>query len=250
MLQAAFVGYAAGFTFYLGNCYWIFETMNLYGGLPKPVSAGILVLFGLYLGLYLALFGALLAFTHLKFGRQVAMLLSPFLWVAVELARARITGFPWDLLGNSQVDNPLLTRLAPWGGAYALSFVIAGVNALWLVRIQVRERKYLRPALAAGLVALCGLYWFALRRLPARPEAVPAAVGDAGCRRTWRLERRIPGRGESHEAMIASFSHLSRNPTHTEIVGIPELAGSRTVTLPEFPYVMKDAGAGLSAGPT
>ncbi len=41
-----------------------------------------------------------------------ALLLAPFVWVAVELARTRITGFPWDLLGISQVDNIPLSHIA------------------------------------------------------------------------------------------------------------------------------------------
>ena len=35
--------------------------------------------------------------------------MAPFLWVAVELARTRVTGFPWDLLGIAQVDNVALS---------------------------------------------------------------------------------------------------------------------------------------------
>src|SRR5580704_7182807 len=94
--QGALLGYLSGFLWYLGNCYWIYQTMYLYGGLAKPVALGILFLFCLYLGLYHALFAAL--FTTLRrsrLGFQAALLLSPFLWVAVELARARITSLPW-----------------------------------------------------------------------------------------------------------------------------------------------------------
>ena len=55
--QGALLGYICGFIWYLGNCYWIYQTMYLYGGLAKPIAAGILILFCLYLGLYHALFG-------------------------------------------------------------------------------------------------------------------------------------------------------------------------------------------------
>src|SRR5580704_7439509 len=151
--QGAALGYLSGFIWYLGNCYWIYQTMYLYGGLAKPIAAGILVLFCLYLGLYHALFGALLAAFRSRFGRQSALIFVPFAWVAVELARARITGLPWDLLGVAQVDSPVLTRLAPITGVYGISFVIAGINALWLVRIRVRERRYTRTAFtAAGVI--------------------------------------------------------------------------------------------------
>ncbi len=157
--QGAALGYASGFVWYLGNCYWVYATMHQYGGIAKPAAAGILVLFCLYLGLYHAFFGALIAaFRRANLGRinlgvQGALLLSPFAWVAVELARARITGFPWDLLGITQVDNPLLTRLAPYVGAYGISFVIASVNALWL-RADYSEAAALHAACAGG--GLCG----------------------------------------------------------------------------------------------
>ena len=163
VFQGTLLGYACGITWYLGNCYWIFQTMYLYGGLPKPVAAGILILFCLYLGLYHALFGTLVSTFHRRFGRQTALLLVPFAWVAVELARARITGLPWDILGVAQVDNPLLTRLAPITGAYGLSFIIAAVNALFLIRIRIRDRPHTRPTLTLGGVAIIVLYIAGLR---------------------------------------------------------------------------------------
>ena len=129
-LEAAALGYACGFAWYLGNCFWIYQTMHLYGGLPKPIAFCILVLFALYLGLYHAVFAVLLVVTRRAgSGVLTTLLLAPMLWVAVELARSRITGFPWDLLGNSQVENLWVTRLAPLGGVMAISFVVAIANA-------------------------------------------------------------------------------------------------------------------------
>ena len=226
-LQAAFLGYVSGFFFYLGNCYWIFETMHLYGGLPHPVAAGILILFCLYLGLYHASFAALLAMARHRWGRQICLLLVPFIWVAVELARARVTGFPWDLLGITQVDNLLLTRLVPYTGAYGLSFAIASVNALWLLRLRVRERKYLRQALSLACVAVFCLYVAALRQLIPR-RSVPTAsatlvqenleVGAAGI-----------GPAETIADKLAIFSALSRAPAHIALNGIPGLSTSRLI---------------------
>ncbi len=57
-----------------------------------------------------------------------ALVIAPFLWVAVELARTRITGFPWNLLGIAQVDNVALCRIAGWTGVYGISFEIVLVN--------------------------------------------------------------------------------------------------------------------------
>src|SRR5579875_1432074 len=47
--QSSLLGYACGFVWFLGNCYWIYQTMSHYGGLPPVAAAGILVLFSLYL---------------------------------------------------------------------------------------------------------------------------------------------------------------------------------------------------------
>jgi apolipoprotein N-acyltransferase len=131
-LQAASLAYFCGVLWYAGNCYWIYQTMHIYGNIPEIPSFGILILFALYLGLYHALFGWLTACLRTRYSLSVALFAVPFSWVAIELARARVTGFPWDLLGYTQVDNSLLTRLAPVGGVMLLSFVLAAANALIL----------------------------------------------------------------------------------------------------------------------
>jgi apolipoprotein N-acyltransferase len=154
LLAAGFLGYLCGICWYLGNCYWIYQTMYLYGGMAKPVAFAILLLFSLYLGLYHALFAVLIAaFRRSTLGIGGALLFAPFAWVAVELARARITGFPWDLLGYSQVDNSLLTQLAPLGGVPARSFVIAAVNTAVCSSFVVKTRRRWSIAFAAMLVA-------------------------------------------------------------------------------------------------
>jgi len=233
--QGAALGYASGFVWYLGNCYWVYETMNLYGAIAKPAAAGILVLFCLYLGLYHALFGALIAWfrrAHLaghSLGVQGALLLSPFAWVAVELARARITGFPWDLLGIAQVDNLLLTRLAPYIGAYGLSFAIAAVNALWLVRITLKQRRYTRPALTLACVAILVLYVFLLRRVqPPIHEGTQATATLLQENLEVGAMAANAGPPLTANEMLRTFSELSLFPANGGTCnGIPELSGTQ-----------------------
>jgi apolipoprotein N-acyltransferase len=228
--QGAILGYLCGFLWYLGNCYWIYQTMYLYGGLAKPVAAAILILFCLYLGLYHALFGALIAAFHRRFGRQAALLLVPFGWVAVELARARITGLPWDLLGIAQVDNPLLTRLAPFTGAYGLSFIIAAVNALWLIRIRIRERRYTRLILTVAGVVLVVLYITGLR-LIANPKTSPTTATATLVQENLEVGAANAGPQATTRQLLDSFSYLSRYPSPRFLLGIPELPGTPSVYL-------------------
>src|SRR3984885_3430705 len=228
--QGAALGYACGFVWYMGNCYWIYQTMYLYGGLAKPIAAGILVLFCLYLGLYHALFGTLIAAFHRRFGRQATLLLAPFAWVAVELARARITGLPWDILGIAQVDNPLLTRLAPPPGAYGPSFIIAAVNALWLIRVRVRERRFTRPALTIAGVVIVVLYVAGLRLL-ANPKVSPTTATATLVQENLKVGAAATGPQPTYQQLIESFSYLSRYPSNHFLLGIPELPGTQNVYL-------------------
>ena len=230
--QGALLGYLCGFLWYAVNCNWIYQTMYLYGGLARPVAAGILILFCLYLGLYHALFGAVFAAAQRsRFGTQGALLLAPLAWVAVELARSRITGLPWDLLGITQVDNALLTRIAPFAGAYGLSFVVACVNALWLVRLSVPDRRYTRPALTFTGVALVLVYAFGLRHLGQRQPAAATATA------TLLQENLAVGAAAetapqlSTSEMLKEFSALTLTPSTHLLAGIPELSGTPPVTL-------------------
>jgi apolipoprotein N-acyltransferase len=228
--QGAALGYACGVVWYMGNCYWIYQTMYLYGGLAKPIAAGILVLFCLYLGLYHALFGTLIAAFHRRFGRQTALLLTPIAWVAVELARARITGLPWDLLGIAQVDNPLLTRLAPITGAYGLSFIIAAVNALWLIRVRVRERRFTRLALTIAGVVIVILYVAGLRLL-ANPKLSPTTATATLVQENLKVGAAATGPQPTYQQLLESFSYLSRYPSNHFLLGIPELPATENVYL-------------------
>ena len=160
-LQGFALGYVSGIVWYAGTCYWIFETMHQYGGLSGFAALGVLILFCLYLALYSGAFGLLLTIAagRRALSHRRALLLAPFLWVALELARTRITGFPWNLLGTAQVDNIPLARIASFTGVYGISFEIMLVNtavaATFLVR-RHRRQALLIAAMAAIFVLQAG----------------------------------------------------------------------------------------------
>lgn len=240
-LRDGFVlGYVSGITWYLGNCYWIYQTMYLYGGIAKPVSAGILLLFCLYLGLYHGLFGLLVTACHAaplpkSLGKRAALLFAPFAWVAVEFARATVTSFPWDLLGVTQVDSPVFIRLAPVTGVYGISFVIAAVNGLWLLPISLRERRYTRAVLSlsgVAVIVLCVLFWHKLPPVREGNEATATLLQEnleVGAARTEPPMQKAE--------MLNLFTQLSLFPNpEASCFGIPELSQTRC--------------RGFSAGPT
>lgn len=245
--HSALLGYLCGFVWFFGNCYWIYQTMFHYGGLPSAASAGILLLFSLYLGLYFGLFGALFALLRRHAGDRAALLLTPCLWVAVELARTQITGFPWDLLGYTQVDNSVLTPLARWTGVMGLSFLVAVGNVLWLWPSN-KIRRVTWPLLACGLL---GVSWGGKAYAPPLAAASASAVLlqdnlSVGAELSGSAEAR-----ESQGAMLRSFAALTAHPRSA-----PELArlrrqngqGALTPDLlawPEAPTSFADADPAL-----
>jgi apolipoprotein N-acyltransferase len=158
--QAFLLAYVSGIVWYAGTCYWIYNTMHEYGGLSAPLALLALFLFCLYLGLYHGLFGLLLSLV-VGPGRdnRRALVAAPFLWVAVELARTRVTGFPWNLLGTAQVDNISLSRITTWTGVYGVSLEIMLVNVAVAAAFLVPRKKrntLLIASLAAAAVLQAG----------------------------------------------------------------------------------------------
>lgn len=153
--QGFLLAYGSGILFYAGTCYWIFDTMRQYGGLNTPMALLVLFLFCCYLGLYHGAFGWLLGLLASGRDYRRALVSAPFLWVALELARTRVTGFPWNLLGIAQIDNIALCHIAAWTGVYGISFEIVLVNVALAAAFLIPKPKrsaMLLAALAAAVV--------------------------------------------------------------------------------------------------
>jgi apolipoprotein N-acyltransferase len=238
-LQTALLSYVCGIVWYLGNCYWIYRTMHVYENIPILASLGILLLFAMYVGLYHALFGALTGWLHIKHSRTLVLMASPFVWVAVELARARITGFPWDLLGYTQVDSLALTRIAPFLGVMGISFVIVAVNALWLMRINTPDRKL--SYLPVGIAALFCITAASLSAHNMPPISEKVSGVATVVQENLSVGNARAADPETKEQMLSSFAALSLHPAtgltprDTKLFGVPANDHSQLIVWPEAP---------------
>lgn len=190
--------------------------MHIYGGLPPVAAAGVLLLFSLYLGLYHAFFAAMFLGCRRFLSLRAALVGAPFFWVAVEFARARVTGFPWDLLGNTQIDNLWLLRLAPLTGVLGLSLVVAAVNALWLLTFGAKQKGLWQNnwgPLAAGLsVLLVSAGSFVGQTAKEKPKQFAVLVQD---NLSVGVERGPVS--ESKNTLLDSLSYWSLHPVTAEI---------------------------------
>jgi apolipoprotein N-acyltransferase len=213
--QAFLLAYTSGILWYAGTCYWIYDTMHQYGGLSQPLALLALFLFCLYLGLYHGLFGLLLSLSAGP-GRdhRRALVAAPFLWVAVELARARVTGFPWNLLGTVQVDNISLARITTLTGVYGISFEIMLVNVAVAAAFLVPKKKR-NMLLIASLAAAAVLQAGRLVGAPALPtdHAALLVQENLPVDATWTretFERTL------HEIATLSVNAATSSSAHTD----------------------------------
>jgi apolipoprotein N-acyltransferase len=228
------LGYLSGFLWYMGNCYWVRDTMARYGDMPAMAPVLLLMGYSAVLGLYWGVFGwAVVLIRRTSGSTRIALAAAPVLWTALELVAARFTSVPWDQLGYSQVDNTLVNHLAPWTGVYGISFVLVAVNALIAGGVLLDCRKVDRfsdrqMAGVAGVVLMC-CGGIGVTIPAARPATSATAVLvqpnlDVGVGSRWNG----PGEWEQH---MADFQKLASEKCKAYIAGIPE-TGAATSEIP------------------
>lgn len=217
--RSALAAYLCGVLWYVLNCYWIYQTMTQYAqGMSSMGAIGMLLLFSLILGLYFALFGLALAFLRrVSGGILVPLLCAPLLWPTIELLAAHVTSVPWDQLGYSQIDNLLLTKLAPITGTYGISFVIVAVNALLAATLLTRS-VHMRIRIGTGTALLIFLLQMGLFS-PSRPASTSSYAVllqpnlDVGTYNLW-----IGPQWDQHTSWMLQQSLRTCTPAY---IGVP-----------------------------
>ena len=240
--RAFLLSYLCGVLWYMGNCYWIRDTMMRYGDMPTGAPTLLLIGFSLVLGLYFGLFGLGIMLVRRATGKiNFGLIAAPFLWVALDLAAARVTSVPWDQLGYSQVDNALVNQLAPWTGVYGITFLLVASNALsaglGLAAEQMKDRVA-RLRIQSWGFAVCLAILFLANGHYVLPAAQPAASAtavlvqpnlDVGGDNDWS------GPGE-WDRNVAQFQHLASEQCKTYIAGIPQTgAPNGEIICPPYP---------------
>ncbi|MEJ2684780.1 MAG: apolipoprotein N-acyltransferase [Candidatus Sulfobium sp.] len=160
--QAFARGYVFGLVYFFGTLYWIYHSIDFYGGVSFPASISIVLLLCAYLSLYPALFSGIFS-VLVKKTRLPALLIAPVIWVALEFVRSyALTGFPWSSIGYSQYKFLHMIQISDITGIYGVSFLVLAVNGaivdLFLLRKRVQDMP-LFPASStyAGLLILVGV---------------------------------------------------------------------------------------------
>jgi apolipoprotein N-acyltransferase len=159
-------GFVAGVIFLAGSLYWFIGVMRNYGQLNLPEALAAMLLFLVMFAPFWGVFGLV---ESLAAGRSLrwALVLAPFLWASLELARTYlITGFPWNLLGYA-ISGAGLEQMVSVTGVYGLSFIAVATSALCAAIIL--EPQLVQPRwLAIGWIA-----WLLVMDIALAPPTLP-----------------------------------------------------------------------------
>ncbi|MEW6214799.1 MAG: apolipoprotein N-acyltransferase [Nitrospirota bacterium] len=141
--QAFKAGIFFGIPYFFGTQYWIYHSVNHYGGVPFITSIAIVILLCFYLSLYTGIFAFLFSIT-IKTTRFPALFVAPVFWVVLEFLRSYLfTGFPWSSIGYTQYKFITAIQIADITGIYGISFFVVAVNGavsdIFLIRRRIRE---------------------------------------------------------------------------------------------------------------
>ena len=144
------MGVTTGAVSFIGTLYWLSGVMSTFGGLNGIVSVGLMLLLVAYLSLFPGLFALTVRRLSLAYGAR-ALMAAPAIWVVTELGRTRIGGgFPWVLLGYSQVSVLPVAQFASLFGVYGVSGLVVAVSAALAALVLLwTSRRYRAPGSAA-----------------------------------------------------------------------------------------------------
>lgn len=183
--------FSLGFTFGLGyfglGVSWVIVSIHDYGQL-NYFLAGISTLAFI---VYLALFPALSSWSFKRLSTDCNKLLTMFLfsslWCFSEYMRSVLfTGFPWLLIGTSQIDTPL-RYLAPIVGHYGLSLLCAFLAALLAlgIREQALKRVYFLSVFVLIMIIPAAGKYIHWTEVSPTPVSLGVIQGNLSMRDKW-----------------------------------------------------------------
>ncbi|MGH9469467.1 MAG: hypothetical protein ACRD1N_03885 [Terriglobia bacterium] len=198
-------GLITGAVFLAASLSWFVAVMENYGGLASYEALAAMVLFLALFSPFWGVFGLLEVWAAQRSAR-LALLLAPFLWVALELARTYlITGFPWNLLGYG-VQAQGLEQIASVTSVYGLSFFAAATSAL-LCWVLIKPRfNAARGFTIAWIVFLLVLDFALAPPPPKRGNELAVLVQPDAPLKESEVERWVPWRNPDPLEQLVNLS--------------------------------------------
>lgn len=223
--QAFLRGYLYGLAFFGAGIYWVFNSLHVYGQAPALLAVFITVAFIAFLALYPALTGYLLNRFFPKNNFTKAIFAFPVLWLFFDWLRSWIfSGFPWLLLGYSQISSPL-RGLAPIGSVYLVSLATL-ISAGLLVSIIYLSK---RSRTSLWLLVSLALLWSVSAGLASIQWTKPDGKSIKVSLIQGNIAQSVKWEPQQLEKSLATYTQLTEQHWDSQIIVWPEAA----ITVPK-----------------
>lgn len=220
--RAFWRGWLFGAGLFATGVYWIFISVHNFGNASAFFAALITSAFIAVLALFPALNGYLLNryFPYNNYTRTLCAF--PAIWILLEWVRSWLfSGFPWLLLGYSQINSPL-RGYAPVLGVYGISLAILASSALlWNAIVKFRQGQY--KQLYINLLSFVSIWFvgFILHFIPwthatGKSVSVSLVQGNIAQSLKWSAEQIQP--------TLDTYKKLTETHWDSQIIVWPESA--------------------------
>ena len=211
-------GYLFGLGMFGTGVYWLYISINLFGGVNFIGAIFITALLVTFISLYPALVGYI-GKRWFKQNDAVFLLLAcPALWVISEWIRSWfLTGFPWLNLGYSQSDS-LLSGVAPVLGVYGVSWLTFFIAALLACLYHYRGKKGLAIGFAIFLLSITSWSLTQINWTKPVKNDISVALIQAA------IPQKLKWRPELRQQSLQLYMELSEPYWGNELVIWPETA--------------------------
>jgi apolipoprotein N-acyltransferase len=233
--QKARGGFLLGWVFGLGllgfGIFWIRISLNEYGNMAPWMAHLMTLLLVVAMALYYGVAGFFVRTNAIGPGpRWIGpLLVFPAAWVLTEWLRGWLfTGFPWLVIGYTQIDSPL-SGLAPVVGVYGISLAVAlSAGLLWGAVCWTGRSRY-AALIGLGVIWLCGAALTRVEWTRSDGDAFKATVVQANVQQSvkWDPDSRIP--------TLRAYLELTREHWDSDLIVWPETA------VPDFLHQVHNA---------
>ncbi len=220
-------GWLMGIVHFTSLLYWVYYVLNHYGKLPVPLGVMTLLLLTSYLSLFPASSCVLYKLLNKKWFFPPSLAL-PVAWVAGEYARGHLlTGFPWGLMGYTQIPWHPLVQSMDIFGVLGTSFLIAFSNGALYSLLKHGFRRNVVPEIVLLAVLFSANYFYGLERLhyidgvSAASKSIKVGIIQGNIPQDRKWDRKF------QNATILKYSRLTKKAIETgnpRLVVWPETA--------------------------
>lgn len=223
--RALLQGWLFGLGYFGIGISWVYISIHQYGKAPAALAGFITLLLILVMSLYPATLG----YVFRKLGQRKSvtiqcLCLFPALWVVWEFFRAYLlSGFPWILVGYSQLTSPL-HGLAPLFGVYGLSLATTLISGC-LVLVAQRNGYGTKIGCVIIIAILVLVGWFYSGRSWTKPmsDKLKVSLIQGNIQQTIKWQpNRVP-------SILNTYLKLTKQHWKSRLIVWPEAA------IPTFP---------------